>query len=61
MAGEMRKERTGVIVIRVAIWPLRSSLPREQCSGTQQSYATRQSSSLRMSWLLLPALWVFPE
>lgn len=47
MAGEMRKERTGVIVIGVAIWPLRSSLPREQCGGTQQSYATRQSSSLR--------------
>lgn len=47
MAGGMRKERTGVIVIRVAIWPPWSLLPREQSSGTQESYATRQSSSLR--------------
>lgn len=47
MAGEMRKERTGVIAIRVAIWPLWSLLPCEQSSGMQESYATRQSSSLR--------------
>lgn len=47
MAGETRQERTGVIVTRVAIWPLRSPLPREQCGGTQDSSATRQPSSLR--------------
>lgn len=47
MAGEKRQERTGGIVIGVAIWPLPSSLPREQRSGTRESYATRQRSSLR--------------
>ena len=43
----MRKDRTGVVVIRVAIWPLWSLLPREQSDGMQESYATRQSSLLR--------------
>jgi len=45
-AEEARKERTGVIVTRVAVWPLWASLPREQSGGTQGSYAARQCSSL---------------